>query len=565
MRLRRLRIVRFRGIKFMDWKPTGTATCLVGPGDAGKSTILTALEMVLSPRHTESFDDSDFFSCMTSQPFVVDATVCCPPHALLAESRFGLHLRGWNPSTGLRDEPHEGDHLALTIRLEVDENLEPEWTVVTLRNPAGVRIRASDRALLAMQPLRGEPDHHLGWGKHTLLSRLTEDQVDPAFLASAGRAAREASSLDTADPLQSAAQLVQKAGAELGVQPADEFVAAFDPGRFMPRRGHIVLADGPVPLRHAGTGTRRLLCMAMQRSSREGTPTGVALVDEVELGLEPHRLRHLLHQLAQDPSSASECLDRPHAFMTTHSPVAITELRAEQLAVVRNRAGNATVQNVPNSLQRVVRSAPDAFLARKILVCEGRTELGVCRALDTWWTGQGRQPFAYLGVVPVDGRGSNAPETASAFKQLGYEVALFGDSDVPLNPSVTELQGLGVQTVLWDDDLAIEQRISVDVAWATLQEIVRLAGQVRGEHSVRDTIANTLNVPHADLDLDPLNWVEALALRDAIGRTAKERGWFKTITGGELLGSILGPTLSELAGTDLASKIGTLRAWIDGP
>jgi len=48
MRLRRLEIERFRGIQSLDWRKIGPTAALVGPGDSGKSTIVTTAYVLWS-------------------------------------------------------------------------------------------------------------------------------------------------------------------------------------------------------------------------------------------------------------------------------------------------------------------------------------------------------------------------------------------------------------------------------------------------------------------------------------------------------------------------------------
>ena len=73
-------------------------------------------------------------------------TVAELPKALLTDEKFGLHLRGWSAADGLRDEPLDDDEPALSVRLRIDESLEPTWAVITDRNPQGLPISARDPA-----------------------------------------------------------------------------------------------------------------------------------------------------------------------------------------------------------------------------------------------------------------------------------------------------------------------------------------------------------------------------------------------------------------------------------
>ena len=52
MKIRLIKIDRFRGIRELEWRVGGSFVCLVGPGDSTKTTILDAVEFALSPGGT---------------------------------------------------------------------------------------------------------------------------------------------------------------------------------------------------------------------------------------------------------------------------------------------------------------------------------------------------------------------------------------------------------------------------------------------------------------------------------------------------------------------------------
>src|SRR3546814_20669124 len=82
--------------------------------------------------------------------------------------------------------------------------------------------------------------------------------------------------------------------------------------------GSIALHDQGVPLRLAGLGTRRLATLALQKSAiREGA---ILLVDEIEHGLEPHRLIGAIAHLKADPVKATnEHKHLSQVLITQHS------------------------------------------------------------------------------------------------------------------------------------------------------------------------------------------------------------------------------------------------------
>ena len=101
---------------------------------------------------------------------------------------------------------------------------------------------------------------------------------------------------------------VKTLGQKFGVIPKDEMKAHLDIKRIPLRESAITLHDGKVPLRLAGTGTQRLLAIALQMDTVE--QGGISLIDEIEYGLEPHRICQLL-RLLMYYNGQIECVMEP--------------------------------------------------------------------------------------------------------------------------------------------------------------------------------------------------------------------------------------------------------------
>ena len=568
MRLRRIEIQRFRGIKEFQWDPPGAFVCLIGPGDSTKTTIIDAIELALSPRWNVPFDDADFYDAKTDEPLSITVTVGALPERLKSEATFGLQVRGWSSTGTLHDEPEDGDEVVLSIRLGVASSLEPQWHVINDRLSEGKAISAKDRELLGCARLGAFVDRHFSWGRGSVLSRLTNESDGlRGILADAARAARTA--MANAPPeslaeLNSAAEAAQRLGAEIGVSPNAEYRTHLDVQSVSVGAGGLSLHDGEIPVRRAGLGTRRLLAVAMQKEV--ASAGGLTLLDEIEHGLEPHRIRGLLGALlkTEDGESAQ------HVIMTTHAPVVLQELDAEQLAVVRAADGTTQVLQVPKALQPIVRKASEAFLASKVIVCEGKTELGFSRYLDRYWAGSAPS-FAYQGVALADGGGTLAPKVAQALAALGYEVALFGDSDRPLAPSAEELKRMGVEVVLWEGDMCIEERFAADLPWNGIAKVIGTAIAEHGEESVLGAVKSRLNGKGADLSQDPSQWpgdVPETLLRIAVGGAAKgtenRRGWFKRVDLAESMAEALMDNWDAIEKTALGRGVTALRDCVHG-
>jgi hypothetical protein len=253
-------------------------------------------------------------------------------------------------------------------------------------------------------------------------------------------------------------------------------------------------------------------------------------------------------------------------MMTTHAPVVLEELKAVNLRVVRSVDGVTSVTAVPESLQPIVRKASEAFLAKKVLICEGKTELGFCRRLDQYWSEAGRS-FGLAGVALANGNGTEAPTVTLGFAQLGYDTILIGDSDAPLAPPEVVLRAAGASVLLWEGGVSIEQRIALDLPVGGVLQMVEQAIENSDERSVCDTVKAKLAAAGPNLEGPPDAWpwhAAEAALRKAIGAAAKSRGWFKRVDLAERLTGIVVAHLASIGDTDLGRKTEALRVWAHG-
>ena len=322
MQIRQLRIRGFRGIASLDWKPAHSFCCLIEAGDSGKSTVLDAVEAALSSRWF-SFTEPDFLGCDTTRSIVIEATVGELSNVLKSDERFGLYIGGWTTADELRDEPEDGDEAVLTVRLTVDATMEPVWELVCDRVDDPRTLSNRDRALFGLVRLAGEDARHLAWGQGSVLSRLTGDTDEAAArLADAYRAARASAKLNEIESLANAAELAERFAKGLGAYVESAYEPGLELGRSGLSSSSIALHDGGIPLRLAGLGTRRLATLAIQKSAIvEGA---IVLVDEIEHGLEPHRIIGAIAQIKADQTKA-DAERRPvgQVPMTTHSDVAL--------------------------------------------------------------------------------------------------------------------------------------------------------------------------------------------------------------------------------------------------
>jgi AAA domain, putative AbiEii toxin, Type IV TA system/AAA ATPase domain len=561
MKIREIEIRNFRGLKRLAWRPTEGLVCLIGRGDVGKSTVLDAIEIALSPR-SRQIADTDFLDADTTKSIEIEVTVGELPEVALEDGRFGLHLRGWQKNgKGLRDEPQDDDESVVTVRVVIDGSLEGEWALHTDRQ--GQRtLSPRDRTLFGVVRLGPEIEQHLTWGRYAALSNATNDRdAAVATLVEAFRAARDHVNTKGLPTLSDVATAATTEARRLGAYGSADYRVGLDTQRTLASLSSVSLHDGVVPVRLSGLGTRRLTSLAVQRMSvKEGA---IVLIDEIEHGLEPHRIRHALKVLRDSVGGDSP---RGQVFLTTHSPTTLVELAYHQLAICRSVAGTLTIRMPSGNVQGLLRRVPEALLAQRVLVCEGPTEMGVIRGLRDTWNDSHPFPFEARGAWLADGNGSQASATAIELAGLGYTVALFRDSDVILDGmSRTQLANAGCDIYEWDGGLATEPRMFKDVSRSCAQSLLDIACEAHTKESVLSQVASCLklpNLPSAKLD----DWLALDKseddIRDALGLAAKKRDWFKNVTHGERVGAVLGPEVRTTSTTPMAQLLGKVEAWL---
>jgi putative ATP-dependent endonuclease of the OLD family len=352
LRIRHIEIRNFRGIKDLSWRIKGTFNCIIGPGDACKTTILTALDYALSPRTALIFDDSDFFNQDVNQDIVIQVTLADwdEDHPSIRnffqESRFAQYKCGL-ANVGPLPEPQADGVVAVSISLRVDKSLEPKWSVVKGRDEGDDHDRkpiyAADRAVLGLSRLDIFSDVHFTWGRNTILMRLSADNQENlgAVLSALVREMRQTdiSRQQSIVECQTVADTIKEEAQNAGVKLSG-LSPKIDIQRQSMSAGAVSLHEDNVPLRNKGSGSKRLIGAAMQMKLHGGK--NISLIDEIEVGLEPHRIRGLIYKLKKS---------QQQIFATTHSSVVIRELSAsdhELYVCKRDAAGIVSLESLGN-------------------------------------------------------------------------------------------------------------------------------------------------------------------------------------------------------------------------
>lgn len=570
MKIRHVKIENFRGVRSLSWRVKEDFNCLIGAGDACKSTILTALDYALSPRPYLSFGDSDFFDLNVEQDIVIQVTLADWDEEsevfkrFFQESKFGQFKCGLDDG-GPLPEPRSEDNVAVSVSLRVDKDLEPRWSVVKGPDRGedgnGKRISHRDRSVLGMSRLDASSDYHFTWGRNSILTRISREARGglSEVLSQLNREIRQIDISDGIAGYQDVADAVRKESSSAGVGLNDLSPKIDIPRRQSMDTGVLSLHEGSVPISGKGSGSKKLIAVAMQMKLQGGK--NISLIDEIETGLEPHRIRGLLRRLKNSGQQV---------FATTHSPVVVRELDAANLHVCRrDDEGRVDVESLGavDGIQGPLRANAEAFLGRKIVVCEGATEIGCLRAYDTYRFGEGGSPVWSLATSYFDSRG--AGKIVSNCKQLvelGYKTAVVCDNDDPKHMSEEDVEKLsksGVHICTWEPGNSTEKQLFQDIPWKRVSKLLTAIAENHDTlelDTMVDSIKKNPGVEDQDLSDDPGDWPESPVLRNVMGSLAHEGNWIKRIDYAEEIFGFALPLLPD--GTVLKKRLDELWEWI---
>ncbi|VWD09335.1 ATP-dependent nuclease [Burkholderia lata] len=523
-----LSIRNFRGVRELQWHPNQGVNTLIGPGDSCKTTILDAIDLLLAERQNVTFDDLDFYEANPANAIRIIACIASLPTEYLREDRYGLYLSGWNPTTlSWSSEPAEssGVNPVLTLELVVDETLEPVWSIYLGSTPddKSKRIRSADRKEMAPARLGVYADRHLSWGRGSALQRVgAHPERLPAQLSELLRSARDTFSAKGAATFSDIIETVSPDIKALGVQVRDKLTANLDHTSFSMNASGVALHDGNVPFRCMGTGSARLAVAALQ--SAESAGREFLLVDEIEYGLEPHRISLLVSHLRKRVETSGQ------VFLTTHSTSVLREVRFGEVFVCRRDAtgkvevkASAATATAPLEAKRYVRDLGEALLTKSVLVCEGQTEVAF---LKGYAEGTNRQ-FQMFGATVIDGGGASTPAVALHFASLGYRTALLTDSDAPVPPAfVTSLKAKNVAHFEWGDNRCTEEELFMGTPPELRPRLLELITSEIGEPRALGEMSSAVRqkvetLQQAYVYLSDENWLRQ------IGRLAHKSKWIK--------------------------------------
>ena len=581
MKLMSIEIKNFRGIKHscVFFPLDSRIVCLIGAGDSGKSTLLTAIEWALWPSWSLIATDTDFHNCDTTMPIEITVSITELPEALMKEDKFGLYLRDFvKVCLGGDDEPTGTGTIILTIQLTIDDSLEPKWNVITSRTDPKP-IGQKDRRLLSFGMVGFDHEKDFQWGRSSILQRYTDSKeaLHSAFTQSM-RAAVENTCLEALDKM---APALKEVGKQYGVGFNGEVH-----NRLLMQNGSYSTAvgvfDDKVPFAQRGLGSKRLLSIGMNvNACDDGT---LVLVDEVETGLEPYRISRLINQFR------NQFKEQGQLIMTTHSRSVVCECHVDELCVVNNASGELCihqldkVESIKDEVQGIIRGEPDAFLCKRIIVCEGKTEIGLLRSLDEKLFIETGTCFAHFGVgTALGGGGNKFFSLARLLKSCGYDCCILMDSDIDSEETEKEeMEKNGIKVFSWEKGNAIEEQVFKDASIRCAEQLIAYAVEIKGiqsveahlnnefrnevkEYRVEDGAVVLCGNAKGEVSLDVLRRIGMVAKGKLNKKNQVEGAWFKRIDRGQDVGDIVFSSKNQIVeGSCFKEVVRGIRKWVTG-
>ena len=548
-RIHQLKINHFRGIEqFEQCFGDTNLIVLIGRGDSGKSTILKAISLVLSPAWNNTFADTDFYNLDTTKPIEIEVALRCVPDKLLSDGKYGLYKRLLvngkiiDEISKSGEEPFAQEEDILTIKLVVDDTLQPKWYVVNDREQDNIEISHRDRALLDMFMIADYADNHFSYNKfsplYTLLKKEldTPEAIEKRLVDVVRQAYRSIASNIRFPEFGKVASEIKQQAMYLGIG-FDDLKTSLEYKGNAYTESNITLHDGQNrPLGMYGKGSKRLLSIAIQLALAKAG--GIVLIDEIEQGLEPDRIVRVIRDMKGRVDG--------QIIVTTHSSYVLVEADYSQVYLFHQ--GAASLVAFTEEEQSTLRTQPHAFFATRIICCEGKTEEGILRAFDTQLRSEGG--FTVKGIAICNGGGGDKfYKQAISLRKLGYDVTVFADADVEkLKHIQTKAQEQGVRLILCEEGLSIEEQLSQDLSWKDVCRLVELAISLNSNLN----ILKSLDLKNIN-ELKELDEIRQTEFRLNIGKQAKQQNWFKDIPKGEALGEIWFSSRETLKGQSLSN------------
>lgn len=535
--IHRLTIRGFRSIQNLQWHPQPGMNIILGGGDAGKTTVLDAISLLLSPTNPATLSDAEYHLRDLNSGFSIEAVMHLPADTLVNQQTKPSWPWEWNgtapavPAIGDGSAPGAPVYI-LRVRGTPDleliyEILQPsgdsDHLSVGLRRAIGqVRLSGDDRNDRDLRLVQGSALDRLLSDKtlrSKLGSKLAKNDIKDSLDDEAKKTLAE---LDAAFTLSN---LPDKLDLSITGAQGISITALI---------GLTAQRDGvQLPLASWGAGTRRLAALAIAEHDQDACP--ITLVDEAERGLEPYRQRQLIAKLQSSPSQI---------FLTTHSTAVVSAATSAEMWYLDSTGNIGRLDRLKIGLHQ--KQQPETFLSRLAIVAEGAAEVGFVRALLEKALGT---PVEDYGIYVSDGGGhESALGLLQTLSDAGLSFGGFIDDEGKHSGTLDKLtKRLGPLLFKWESG-CLEENVLNALDESQLEEFIAHPSGHTGDRL--RTLADRLDIRENDFgaikaaagDLLRERMIEAATgcvPPEKVDRSKeyKKHGqrWFKSVDGGREL------------------------------
>lgn len=530
MQIRKVTVENFRSFSDFTWLPNAGLNVVLGAGDTGKTTLLEAIALALSPQPSQAAIETDYRDLDTSQPFDIEMILGRLSEAFLA-SVYPPPLWGWDAGTGtLHPAPNEdqGYEPVVCIKVTGSPDLELVHQLVQPGSdprPLTVAMRAAV-GLWNVNTTRS-PDSQLRMARGSLLERaIGRDRMRAPAVAAMQDTAR---TLQIPDDAVAAVAQVAEQLRTAGIR-FDNLALSMVPGSGQSPVQLVTLvaqvANGHVPLANFGRGSQQMAMVTLAAADVVDAP--VAVIDEIEAGLEPYRQRALLAKLRTMLAKDGQ------AFITSHSPAILGKLKVREAWKMSSEPAHS-ITPLEGDVLRLMKRDPEAMLSKLTVICEGQTEVGV---LEGFFEFDSKVDPGVLGIHLADGIGhEDALRFIEGLAQAGQHVFGLVDCEefkrgtrlrLASTPNVRLCESTGGRCI----EVAVARAIPLD----RLDALVALPGTGGDKLNIDDrlqAISARLGQQSRSTVAQLLQLYEADAVTEAVGESASKGGWYKTAQAGK--------------------------------
>jgi putative ATP-dependent endonuclease of the OLD family len=200
--------------------------------------------------------------------------------------------------------------------------------------------------------------------------------------------------------------------------------------------------------------------------------TPLFVIDEIESGLEPFRQRDLVARIRKAIGKDGQ------AFITSHSPAVVGELKIEELHRLEAAPGECRVVALPVGLDRLHRDDAEALLSRLAVLVEGLTELGLLEVLLECEAAMRKTSIGAVGIRLVDGEGQPSVfKVTAALTAAKQRFGAFLDTESVHQGKRDELVAADhVAFGTYTNARCLEEALSKQLSIDHLEELINLPG-----------------------------------------------------------------------------------------